>query len=118
LEYQRKNQERLAEDRALERQARQESRTNREVIEGLSRLNGDFAKIFRRHRVEQNGKLVVNFTIAPSGEITDVQMVLSEFRDSAIEGEVIDLVRTLRFEARNVPTFTSADYPIAWSINP
>ena len=53
------------------------------------------------------GKLVLSLTIAPSGEVTDCEVVSSELSDPAFERKLIARVMMFRFEARDVATVTT-----------
>ncbi len=53
------------------------------------------------------GKVVLEVTIAPSGEVTDCRMVSSELGDADLERKLIARVKMFRFEARDVATMTT-----------
>ena len=53
------------------------------------------------------GKLVLSLTIAPSGEVTDCEVVSSELTDPAFERKLIARVMMFRFEAKDVATVTT-----------
>jgi TonB family protein len=53
------------------------------------------------------GKLVLSLTIAPSGEVTDCDVVSSELSDPAFERKLIARVMMFRFEAKDVATVTT-----------
>jgi protein TonB len=53
------------------------------------------------------GKLVLRLTIAPSGEVTDCEVVSSELGDSAFERRLVSRVKMFRFEAKDVAVVTT-----------
>jgi periplasmic protein TonB len=57
------------------------------------------------------GKLVLQFTIAPSGEVTRCRVVSSELHDPALEREIVARVMLFRFEPEKVDP-TTATKPI------
>jgi periplasmic protein TonB len=60
-----------------------------------------------RDNAELQGKLVLEFTIAPSGEVTMCRVVSSELKDPELERKIIALVRLFRFDAKDVDTITT-----------
>jgi periplasmic protein TonB len=60
-----------------------------------------------RDNAELQGKLVLEFTIAPSGEVTMCRVVSSELRDPDLERKIIALVRMFRFDPKDVDTITT-----------
>jgi len=60
-----------------------------------------------RERPDLQGKLVLEFTIAPSGEVTMCRVVSSELKDPELEQKIVARVRLFRFEARDVETITT-----------
>ena len=57
------------------------------------------------------GKLVIQFTIASSGEVTRCRVVSSELHDPALEREIVARVMLFRFEPEKVDP-TTATKPI------
>lgn len=57
------------------------------------------------------GKVVLELTIAPSGEVTKVRIVSSELNNAELERKLIARVKLFRFEAKNVGTLI-VKYPI------
>jgi TonB family protein len=53
------------------------------------------------------GKVVLEVTIAPSGEVTDCHIVSSELGDAELERKLVARVRMFRFEARDVAPMTT-----------
>ncbi len=60
-----------------------------------------------RDNAELQGKLVLEFTIAPSGEVTMCRVVSSELKDPDLERKIIALVRLFRFDPKDVDTITT-----------
>lgn len=61
-----------------------------------------------RERPELQGKLVLEVTVAPSGEVTACRVVSSELNDPELERKIVARVRLIRFAAGNfaATTFT------------
>jgi TonB family protein len=53
------------------------------------------------------GKVVLEVTIAPSGEVTDCRIVSSELGDPELERKLVARVKMFRFEDRDVATMTT-----------
>ncbi len=60
-----------------------------------------------REHPELQGKLVLEFTIAPSGEVTMCRIVSSELHDADLESKIIARVKAYRFEPKDVETITT-----------
>jgi len=60
-----------------------------------------------RDNAELQGKLVLEFTIAPNGEVTMCRVVSSELKDADLERKIIALVRLFRFDPKDVDTITT-----------
>jgi periplasmic protein TonB len=60
-----------------------------------------------RDKPTLQGKVVLEVTIAPSGEVTDCRVVSSELNDAELERKLVARVRMFRFEARDVATMTT-----------
>jgi periplasmic protein TonB len=60
----------------------------------------------QRDNAELHGKLVLEFTIAPSGEVTMCRVVSSELNDADLERKIIALVRLMQFGAEDVDAIT------------
>lgn len=60
-----------------------------------------------RENPQLQGKLVLEFTIAPSGDVTMCRVVSSELNDKALEEKIVARVRLFHFEARDVETITT-----------
>ncbi len=60
-----------------------------------------------REQPELQGKVVVQLTIAPSGDVTDVRIVSTELNDAGLERKLVARIRMFRFEARDVEAMTT-----------
>jgi periplasmic protein TonB len=60
-----------------------------------------------RDKPTLQGKVVLEVTIAPSGEVTDCRVVSSELNDAELERKLVARVRMFRFEARDVAVMTT-----------
>lgn len=84
---------------SAERQ-RKISRSQEEIQEILdrnkSRMYALYNRELKRHPALQ-GKVVVSLTIAPSGAVTHCSVVYSELRASALEGQLINLIKSIDF---------------------
>ncbi|MGH8133160.1 MAG: TonB family protein [Steroidobacteraceae bacterium] len=60
-----------------------------------------------RDNAELQGKLVLEFTIAPNGAVTMCRVVSSELRDPDLERKIIALVRLFQFQPEDVDTVTA-----------
>src|SRR5215469_2950575 len=60
-----------------------------------------------RDNAELQGKLVLEFTIAPTGEVTMCRVVSSELKDADLERKIIALVRLFRFDPKDVDSITT-----------
>jgi len=60
-----------------------------------------------RDNAELQGKLVLEFTIAPSGDVTMCRVVSSELKDPDLERKIIALVRLFHFDPKDVDTITT-----------
>jgi periplasmic protein TonB len=65
-----------------------------------------YARALREHP-ELQGKVVLEFTIAPSGEVTMCRIVSSELHDEDLESKIIARVKAYRFEPKDVETITT-----------
>jgi periplasmic protein TonB len=60
-----------------------------------------------RERAELQGKLVLEFTVAPSGEVTMCRVVSSELNDPDLEGKIVARVKLFHFEPKDVESVTT-----------
>jgi periplasmic protein TonB len=84
---------------------------SREEIETIfDRNKGRIYSLYARalrDNAELQGKLVLEFTISPSGEVTMCRVVSSELKDPELERKIIALVRLFRFDPKDVDTITT-----------
>lgn len=60
-----------------------------------------------RENAELQGKLVLEFTIAPNGTVTMCRVVSSELKDPELEQKIIALVRLFQFQPEDVDAVTA-----------
>ncbi|HEX9473418.1 MAG TPA: AgmX/PglI C-terminal domain-containing protein [Steroidobacteraceae bacterium] len=60
-----------------------------------------------RERADLQGKLVLQLTISPAGEVTDCHLLSSELSDDELERKIVARVKLFHFEARDVETITA-----------
>lgn len=65
-----------------------------------------YARALRENPALQ-GKVVLELTIAPSGEVTAVHIISSELNDKEFEEKLMARIRLFRFEAKDVATLTA-----------
>jgi TonB family protein len=85
------------------------SRAREEVEIVFDRNKGALYALYGRalrDQPELQGKLVLEFTIAPSGEITMCRVVSSELNDPELERKIVARVRLIRFKAADVEPLT------------
>jgi TonB family protein len=86
------------------------SRTNEEIELVFDRNKGAIYALYSRalrEHAELQGKMVLEFTIAPSGEVTACRVVSSELNDPELERRIVARVKLIRFEARDVAPITT-----------
>ena len=85
------------------------SRAREEVEIVFDRNKGALYALYGRalrDQPELAGKLVLEFTIAPSGEITMCRVVSSELKDPELEKKIVARVRLIRFKPADVEALT------------
>jgi len=90
------------------------SRSLEEVRLVLERAKGSLYAIYNRALREDaslQGKVVVEFTIAPDGSITACRLVSSELKNPDLEQKLLSRIRTLSFAAEDVAPLVTT-YPI------
>jgi TonB family protein len=60
-----------------------------------------------RDTPELQGKLVLEFTISPAGEVTECHVVSSELNNPELERKIVARVKLFRFAAKDVATITT-----------
>lgn len=86
------------------------SRSQEEIALVFDRNKGAIYALYGRalrDTPDLQGKLVLEFTIAPSGEVTECHIVSSELKDTDLERKIVARVRLFRFEAKDVAAITT-----------
>jgi periplasmic protein TonB len=86
------------------------ARSPEEIELVFDRNKGRLYNLYRRalnENAELQGKLVLELTIAPSGEVTACRVVSSELKDPDLESKIVALVRSFRFQAEDVNVITT-----------
>jgi TonB family protein len=86
------------------------SRSREEIELVFDRNKGAIYALYSRalrDQPELQGKMVLEFTVAPSGEVTMCRIVSSELNDAELEKKIVARVRLFRFEARDVESVTT-----------
>jgi len=86
------------------------SRSQEEIALVFDRNKGAIYALYGRElrqRPDLQGKLVLEFTIAPSGEVTECHVVSSELNDPQFERKIVARVKLFQFQARDVATMTT-----------
>lgn len=103
-------------DSSLAGKAVEMARSLDEIQLAFNRSKGAFYSIFnraaRRDASIKAGHVIVSLTISPAGQVTDCSLVSSSFRNAQLERKLLQRVKLLKFEAREVPVFTYPNYPI------
>lgn len=89
-------------------------RSEEDVTIVFDRNKGSLYSLYERERRKTpglQGKIVLQITIAPSGEVTDVKIISSELNNPALEARLIGRIKLFKFEANNVDPVT-VTYPI------
>lgn len=69
-------------------------------------IDAMYARALRDNPALQ-GKVVIEITIAPSGEITAARVVSSELKDPEFESKLLARIRLFKFEAKDVAALTA-----------
>ncbi|HWJ34393.1 MAG TPA: AgmX/PglI C-terminal domain-containing protein [Steroidobacteraceae bacterium] len=69
-------------------------------------IDAMYARALRDNPALQ-GKVVLEITIAPSGDITAARIVSSELKDPEFEAKLLARIRLFKFEAKDVATLTA-----------
>jgi TonB family protein len=86
------------------------SRSQEEIALVFDRNKGAIYALYGRALrdiPDLQGKLVLEFTIAPSGEVTECHVVSSELKNPDLESKIVARVKLFRFEAKDVATITT-----------
>jgi TonB family protein len=60
-----------------------------------------------RDKGDLQGKLVLELTITPAGEVSDCHVLSSEFKDDDLERKIVARVKLFKFEAKDVEAITA-----------
>jgi TonB family protein len=99
-----------AEDVQRTGRSSQASRTREEVELVFDRNKSAVYALYARALRDNpslQGKVVLEVTIAPSGEVTDCRVISSDLGDAELERKLVARVRMFRFEARDVAPMTT-----------
>jgi protein TonB len=86
------------------------SRTAEEIATIFDRNKGAIYAIYNRatrSNPELQGKLVLEFTITPGGDVTACKIVSSELHDQELENKIVSLVKLIHFPAEDVAQITT-----------
>lgn len=86
------------------------SRSAEEIALVFDRNKGAIYALYMRALRENpamQGKVVLEISIAPSGEVTSARVLSSELKDAEFERKLLARVRLFRFEARDVAPMTT-----------
>jgi TonB family protein len=86
------------------------SRSQEEIALVFDRNKGAIYALYGRalrDTPDLQGKLVLEFTIAPSGEVTECHVVSSELKNAELESKIVARVKLFRFEAKDVAVITT-----------
>jgi protein TonB len=86
------------------------SRSQEEIALVFDRNKGAIYALYGRalrDTPDLQGKLVLEFTIAPSGEVTECHVVSSELKNAELESKIVARVKLFRFEAKDVAAITT-----------
>lgn len=87
-------------------------RTLRELQAQFDATSNSFIELFQATPKQKDGKMVVLFTVEPSGGVSEVRLQSSDLENPHFEGEVLAIIRRMQFENRPVPPITYPNYPI------
>jgi periplasmic protein TonB len=86
------------------------ARSEEEIALVFDRNKGRIYNLYARalrDNAELQGKLVLEFTIAPNGSVTMCRVVSSELKDPELEREIVALVRLFQFKPEDVDAVTA-----------
>lgn len=86
------------------------SRSREEIEIVFDRNKSAIYSLYSRALREQpdlQGKVVVQLTILPSGEVSDCRIVSTELNDAELEKKLVARIRMFRFETRDVEAMTT-----------
>ena len=86
------------------------ARSREEIETVFDRQKGAIYALYNRatrSNPELQGKLVLEFTISPGGDVTMCRVVSTELKDDELERKIVSLVKLFKFEAKDVETITT-----------
>jgi TonB family protein len=86
------------------------SRSAEEIATVFDRNKGTIYALYNRatrSNPELQGKLVLEFTITPDGQVTACKVVSTELHDAELEAKIISLVKLFHFPAEDVAQITT-----------
>jgi TonB family protein len=86
------------------------ARSREEIETVFDRNKGALYALYtraQRENPELQGKLVLELTISPAGEVTAARIISSELKDPDLERKIIARVRLFRFEPKDVEAITA-----------
>lgn len=86
------------------------SRSEEEIALVFDRNKGAIYALYGRalrDAPDLQGKLVLEFTISPSGDVTECHVVSSELKDAELERKIVARVKLFQFEAKDVASITT-----------
>jgi TonB family protein len=86
------------------------ARSAEEIATVFDRQKGAIYALYSRavrSNPELQGKLVLEFTISPGGDVTSCRVVSSELKDDELERKIVALVKLFKFQAKDVETMTT-----------
>ena len=86
------------------------SRSEEEIALVFDRNKGAIYALYGRalrDAPDLQGKLVLEFTISPSGDVTECHVVSSELKDPELERKIVARVKLFHFEAKDVAAITT-----------
>jgi protein TonB len=106
---------RIAADAAASRVTRngtsgKAARSEEEIALVFDRNKGAIDALYARalrERADLSGKIVLQLTISPAGEVTDCRLLSSELNDDDLERKIVARVKLFRFEAKDVEAITA-----------
>lgn len=106
---------RIAADAAASRVTRngtsgKAARSEEEIALVFDRNKGAIDALYARalrERADLSGKIVLQLTISPAGEVTDCRLLSSELNDADLERKIVLRVKLFRFEAKDVEAITA-----------
>jgi periplasmic protein TonB len=87
------------------------SRSREEIETVFDRNKGAIYALYNRAtraNPELQGKLVLEFTITPAGDVTMCKVVSTELNDKELESKIVSLVKLFHFEAKDVEAITTS----------